>query len=321
MRSLITILSLVCVFGVSDLFGCLLSSAAVVKFDPAEFIFIGTVIGYTGPVRFDEKRANNSIDALSSTAVSRREKPEFVTYGLAVKVKDVIHLPIRADKYEIFEYSLGADCLVQGIDQFYLQNKFPLSSEVRVISKQANLITEKSANQVTRLENRVTEDASIALNFDSKGNRATSAEVIFDYKTYSYDIDHDSESKYLLPVFEVRKDLLRLFQLTDQKLRDDILDRIFYAPIGHNIDHGGIFKNHTSSDDEYRRYFETHLKATDPEFYLQYRAYQDALSQLLKLGYEKGEAEKALGKALETGTDIDATKLFNASLKYLPVRK
>ena len=306
--------------GLTSVYGCTLFKETVSKFDPSEFIFIGKVVGYTGPVEFDGQKANGSLKPMSLTYVDRIEEPRFVTYGLVVEAVESVHLPIKSNHFEIFEYTLGADCLVQGVSQFYLPDHYPLNSEVRVISKRASLLLGKSKALSIRLENRLTEDGSIALNIDHQGKRMTSADTIFDYKAYSYDMNRDSDSKYLLPVFEIRKELFRLSKLKDQVLRNQILDRIFHAP-SNDISHGEIFKNHTSSDSEYRRYFEAYLKMTSPETYVQHKAVQDALDRLSQLGYTKFEAEKAIGKALEEGTDFDANKLFDASLKFLPVRK
>ena len=321
MKNLFAALFVICGLGFTSVYGFLLVKKSVTKFDPDEFIFIGTVIGYTGPTVFVGQKANNSIDPVSATFVNRSEKPKFITYGLVVKVNESVYLPVESDLFEIFEYSLDADCLVQGISQVDLQDEFPLNSEVRVISKKAVLVAPTPSDRKVRLENRLTEDGSIALNADKNDHRMTSADTIFDYKAYSYDMNRDSDSKYLLPIFEIRKELFRLSRLKDQRSRNEILDRIFFAPVAHDIDHGGIFKNYTSSEGEYRRYFETHLKTTDPKFYLEYKAYQDALDRLLPLGFSKTKAENALGKALEIGTDIDARKLFRASLKFLPYRK
>ncbi|NOT47140.1 MAG: hypothetical protein HOP17_05250 [Acidobacteria bacterium] len=321
MRKVFKVICVICFLCVSSAFGCILSKKSTTKFDSNEFIFIGTVIGYTGAVEFDGVRANGSIAPISGTYVNQTAEPKFVTNGVVVRMKDSVHLPIKSEVFEVFEYSLRADCLFQGVSITDLRDEFPLNSEVRVISKKAQLVTVKTSDGHVRLENRLTEDGSIALNSDKNDNRMTTTDSIFDYKTYSYDMNRDSYSRYLLPVFEIRKDLLRLSQTTDQSLRNKILDRIFHAPVAHDIDHGGIFKNYTSSESEYRRYFESHLRATDPDFYIQYKVYQDALDKLVKMGYTKDQAEAALGKALEKGTDIDMAKLYEASLKYLPTRK
>lgn len=309
------------VLGLNCAYGCSFSKKSTEKFDPDEFIFMGTVIGYTGPAEFDGGKANGSISHISGTFLNQSEKLVFITYGLVVKPTESVYMPFRSELFEIFEYSLRADCLVQGVSETELRDRFPLNAEVRVISKKATLVGKPNDFRIVRLENRLTEDGSTALNFDRNGNRMTSADSIFDYKTYSYDMNRDSYSKYLLPIFEVRKDLLRLSRLTDQNLKNQILDRIFYAPVAHDIGHGGIFKNYTSSETEYRRYFEAHLKATDPDFYLQYKAYQDALDKLVKIGYPKDQAETALGKAIQRGTDYDAAKLYEAGLEFLPARK
>jgi hypothetical protein len=278
-------------------FSCTLGLTALSKFDTKEYIFIGEVVGYTKVI--ESKKLNSS------------------TYGLIIKNKESVYLPKTSKgSFEVFPFGLGADCSLFGTDIEELKKDFPLNSEVRVIAKEAKVIPKTKTNTI-RLEKRPDELSSIALNSDEQGNRMTSSKSVFDYKTFEYQED-DSFSKYLLPEFEIRKDLLRLKMTKNQIERNKILDRLFYAPVYTDLNFGGLFQEHTSSISEYERYYESHLKMTDPEFYeKQYLVYKETLAELLKLGYKKKVAENALGKAIEKSDDFSKESWLKMSLQIL----
>jgi hypothetical protein len=321
MKELVTTFISILILGSSTVLACVLAGKSTTKFDPEEFVFIGTVVGYTDAVHFDSRKANGSISPISATGVDSPETTGFVTYGLIIEVTESVYLPTKASTFEVFEYELRADCLVTGVSKGSFLYRFPVGSEVRVISKKAVFVPEDKAPFRIRLENRLAEDHSISLNTDPVGRRVTSASSIFDYKNFDREPGRDWVGRSLLPAFEIRKDLLRLSKAEKIESRNAILDRILHAPHSHGIDHGGIFKDNTGSESEYRRYFEAYLKKTDPEMHSQHSAYIKALDMLMARGHKKDEAEKALGKALEAGTEIEASRLFNASLKFLPKMK
>lgn len=278
-------------------FSCTLGLTALSKFDATEFIFIGEVVGYTPPVK--SKKLNTAV------------------YGLIIKNKETVYLPkIPKGNLEVFPFGLGVECSLFGTDLDKLKKDFPINSEVRVIAKEAEIIP-KAKNKNIRLEIRPSELSSISLNIDEQGNRMTSANSGFDYKSFEYK-DGDSFSKYLLPEFEIRKDLLRLKKAQNQFELNRILDKLFYAPVYTNLSFGGLFQEHTSSISEYERYYETHLKMTDPEFYeQQYLVYKDTLAELIKLGYRKKTAKKALGEAIKRSDDFTKQSWLKISLQIL----
>ncbi|MDI1242009.1 MAG: hypothetical protein PSX80_08835 [bacterium] len=302
--------------------GCILAGKSTTKFDPDEFVFIGKVIGYTDAVPYDHKRANGSVDPVSSKSVASQPRTDYVNYGLIVEATESVHLPTKAATFEIFEYWLRADCLITGVSKNHFPDKFPIGSEVRIISRKAEFVVAGS-NGHARLENKLDEDHDIATNTLNDGTRATSANSVFDYSAHSYVDGRDSIDKYLLPAFELRKDLLRLSKAKTEQEKHLILDRIYGYKSGSSIyiEHGGIFKDNTSSEAEYRKYYYRFLKERDPELFQQVTAYHDALDRLLSKGYGMKEAEEAIGKAFQAGTDIEAVKLYEASLKFLPKPK
>lgn len=316
MKEFVLILFWVVALGWTSTYGCTLAGKSATKFDPNEYVFIGKVIGYTDAVAYDHKKANGSVEPVSSTSLASRPLTDYVNYGLVVEATESVHMPSKATTFEIFEYWLRADCLVTGVSKNHFRDKFPIGSEVRIVSRKAEFVA-AGLNGYTRLENKLDEDHSLTTNTLGDGTRATSANSIFDYSTHTYVDGRDSLDKYLLPAFELRKDLLRLSKSKTDEERRSILDRIYRAPFGIDVDHGGIFKDNARTDAEYRSYYDRFLKERDPELYVQYKAFNDASDRLVAKGYDKKQAEEAIGKALEAGTDIEATKLFEASMKIL----
>ncbi len=298
--------------------GCMISSRSISKFDDDEFVFIGIVIGYTKDIVFDEKKDNKSVAAISSTFLRKTEKQPTRVAGLIIKVKESVYLPKPGREFEVFQYDLMADCSLSGVTSSKLESEFPINSEVRVIAKEAVLLTEPSQGK-TRLEDRPREQGQIIINSDKHNKQLSSSESIFNYKIYSYDIDKDSVSKYLLPSFEIRKDLLRLKKASTQNARDAIIDRLFYAPIGTEIDFKIILDLYAANEADARRTYETFLETRDPEGYEAYQAWEKVVNDLSNLGYSRPVAERAMRVAVEEGTFLD-NKTFLQKCKDILAR-
>lgn len=212
---------------------CTLQGETISKFDETEYIFIGKVVGY----------------AKSLTLPVRRGRPaRGQAGGLIVEIKEKVFLPkTPAKHFEVFPFGLGADCSALGVSRAELLKEFPLDSEVRVIAYQAAVFPSLLPGGNIRLEVPRTELGSLALNTDSDGNKMSSVESVFDYKAFTYNGDTDSESKALLPAFEIRKDLLRLRNSRNQKERTDILNRLKDMPdCCSDLDFEAVFKQYSS---------------------------------------------------------------------------
>ena len=101
-----------------------------------------------------------------------------------VKVNESVYLPKAANVYEIFPYNLGADCSTIGYIKYDLEKEFPVHSEIRVIAKEATLLTEQIRDGSVRLEDRPGDGGIIVSNLDEKGNKMTSVSSVFDYKSF-----------------------------------------------------------------------------------------------------------------------------------------
>lgn len=216
------------VFFVNSAFGCTLGRTSLMDFDETEYIFIGEVIGYTKPVKSAKLRND--------------------AYGLIVKVKESVYLPkTPKNDFEVFPIKLWADCSDGGTSIEELKKEFQIGSEIRVIAKTTELIPNNSTEENIRLEDRPGELGNIVPNYDENKSRMTSADSVFDYKAFKYDRNKDSFSKYLLPNFEVRKDLFRLKNSRTQKERNDILTRLRDLPICCNdLDFQSVFDRYNS---------------------------------------------------------------------------
>ena len=214
---------------VNSTFGCTLAGKPLSDFDETEYIFFGEVIGYTKSVK-SEKLGNYA-------------------YGLVVKVKERVFLPkTPKTHFEIFPIKLWSDCSEGGTNIEELKKDFPLNSEIRVITKESEILPNLSDGNI-RLEDRPREFGSIVLNYDKNQKRMTSADSVFDYKSFKYDINEIFPSKYLLPNFEIRKDLLRLKNSQSQNERINILSRLRNAPdCCSDLDFQAVFDKYNSAN-------------------------------------------------------------------------
>lgn len=294
-----------CVSGlfVQSAFSCSLTGKGISVFDDTEYIFIGEIIGYTKAVESSE---------LGGKA-----------FGLIIKPNENIYLPKTPKSYfEVFPVSLGADCSFSGTQIEELKKNFPLSAEVRVIAKEAKILPNNLPDNNIRLEERPDEIGSIVSNYENE-KRMTSKESVFDYKTFTYDSDEDSDSTYLLPNFEIRKDLLRLKNSRTQKEKTDILNRLLNVPACCNdLDDYELFKTYASSENEFKFFKEARLKKTltDEEF-SQYKIIDEVEDELKKLKFSDADIETAVGQAIREKTEISKQKLFERSLKILKEQK
>lgn len=301
---------------------CTLLTRGIAKFDETEFIFIGQVVGYTEPLAFDDKKASSSIEPMSSTMVMNGPLLR-KTVGIRVRVTEKIHVPhVRNEVFEIYTYDLGADCSIRGVDLSAQEAAFPMGSEVRVIAREAIFIPPSSNSGVVRLEARPGDGSDIVLNFDSSTPKMTTAVSVLDYERYYKDLERNySASRSLLGAFEARKDLLRLKNAKSQAERNSILERLIPSGGGTNLELSSVFDTYAANASEATKYFEAHLRMTDPDIYRQYTVLKRVWAELERRGYSRKRAEEATKTALEAGTEIEFEHLLKASLMILTNQK
>lgn len=216
--------------------GCTLGVKGISRFDDSEYVFIGEIAGYTSSLQGKGLRGD--------------------AFGLLIQPREIVHLPKKPKlHFEVFPILLWADCSLSGTSLDKLKIDFRVGTEVRVIAKESSILPRSKNDALVRLEDRPGELGSITVNVDEKGMRMTSAESIFDYRTYSFNIDEDSDSKYLLPSFEIRKDLYRLAKSRSASERTQILERLLYVPIGSDISMYDVLKRHARNKEEFQDFY------------------------------------------------------------------
>lgn len=300
MKKLILIVCflLINLLAINNLAACTLAVPSLGSFDKTEYVFIGKVIGYT--------------EALKLPKIER------TPHGLVVEVIERVYLPKTPKTYfEIVPYELGADCSTYGVDKADLQKDFPMNSEVRVIAKEAAILPNILSAGNIRLEIRSEELSDISINTDEQGHRMSTATSVFDYKSYRHDQNKDSDSHYTLPNFEIRKDLLRLEKSKTANYKKTFLERFYYAPSFSDLNYYAVLKKYTSTQTEFKHYYESQLLMTDPKIFKQYLVVQSVVTKLIKLGYRESAAEKAIGDSFKKGIDVFDPQLFENCLQIL----
>ena len=304
-----------------DVGACTLSRKSLSKFDDQEYVFIGKVVGFTDPVVFDERKAAGRIDPISSTSLPSQTKQK-TSVGLKVRLTESVYTPKAAtDFYEIYIYDLWADCSIGGKTVAKLAIAFPIGAAVRVIARKATLLTEPAKAGTIRLEDYPAELGSVALNSDSKTDRMTTAKSVFNYKSYTYDMNADSYSKYLLPSFEIRKDLFRLSTSKTQNERNAIFDRLFHAPRHSDLEWQTVFETYAESQSEADRLYDSYLLKTGPDSYELHKMLQQVNTKLIDLGFSKAQADAAIMTTLENGVAPTYEALMKETVRILKGNK
>jgi hypothetical protein len=194
--------------------GCSMIVIPISQFDSAEYIFTGKVVGFTGP-----------------------QKLKYVageSWGVLVKAAESVHSPKTPTSYfEVFPADLDADCSSQGRSKERVSGDYPLGSQVLVIAKEAKFDAGNSGNVklvITPASNSIL--STIGVHEDPF--LATS---VYDYRTRP-------EAQTVLPVFEMRKDLLRLSRASSEAEKEEVLRRLVYFPPRFFMDYKKIVELH-----------------------------------------------------------------------------
>lgn len=203
------------------------------RFDPQEFVFIGTVIGHSEPVEFDRyRREMADLPLLSSLKQGS---------GLVVAVTDKVFLPNQEPEFELFYYGLGSMCETIGIERSRLQKEFPIGTKLVVVAREASQVSAKSQNGLRRLET----GPGLIAKYDSFFPNASSTSFYDFSRPYK---DNDKwYYHYSQMVFEIRKELVRLHQASNNRERDEILKRLMKVRFGGLVDFYALLTLNTSS--------------------------------------------------------------------------
>lgn len=224
------------IFFTNDAFGCSLHIDPTSDFDRTHYIFIGEVVEVIESVKYESA-------GLKGDAV-----------GFKIKVSENVHLPKSASYLEVFPMRLTTDCRLIS-DAKDIRERYRVGSQVRVVAKEATVF-KNQPNSIVRLETSIYNRGSIARN-DLSENLRTSGKTVYDYKSFverrgasaqEYAL---SESNYNLPVFELRKDLLRLQESKSEDERTKILERLVFYPYISMLDFPKIARTHLKNQEKF----------------------------------------------------------------------
>ena len=195
---------------------CTLSTKPVEKFDDAEYVFTGRVAEVVGPLR--SKRSGE-------------------VWGLLVEVDERVHAPSQLGaRAEVFPFHLGEDCSDVPWDKEELSRFFPAGTRVRVIAVKSKTFKDAAADGAPRLDAYLYDNGHVARN-ELGGAPMTSAATVYDYAAFERPEEEQTdenepalESRWSLPEFELRKDLLRLRRADAGAERAQILERLAGYP-------------------------------------------------------------------------------------------
>lgn len=226
------------------------------SFDDSEYIFIGKVVGYTTPIKFDRELE-------TTKGLKKIEKQNFLqTSGLIVKVKESVILPtVPKGNFEVFIYGMNPQCLQLGIQANELQRSFPVNSEVLVVANEPLNVPQKTENNNFRIEIRFWSNSFVALNSKNGVEHLASANSIFDYKLTLSDKPYRTDTYFSSKYFDIRKDLLRLKKAKNLAERKDILERIVFLNNSPTVlDSYKLFRNYSETREEAEQLYKKHLQ-------------------------------------------------------------
>jgi len=194
--------------------GCSLMIQPVTKFDPSEYVFTGEVIGYVGP-RQSEHVVGDA-------------------WGLLVSPAGSVHLPkTPAGYFEVFTYGLGADCSTLGPPRDELARSYPVGSMVKVIARESKLGVPGDGN-IGLVDSA---GGSGLVMKAGEGEAGLSPESVYDYGRHR-------EDSTAAPLFELRKDLLRLREAQTEEEKVAVLGRLMYFPPRTIFDYAKVVELH-----------------------------------------------------------------------------
>ena len=206
-----------------SIFACSMIYKPPLKFDSTEYIFIGRITDYTGP--------------LFSDSLGRSFQ------GLVVEVIDPIYMPNTVyGKLKIVPYVLGAACELTTWDQKSFEQQYPPGTELRIVGKESMFIKNNLSDNIV-LDINPRNMFTLSRNFKEPAILFSTKNSIYDYR-YAC-IDSNKSFKNLLSIyslsepedlylsfqeqyhFELRKDLYRLSVAPSDAAKEEIIKRLF----------------------------------------------------------------------------------------------
>lgn len=190
---------------------CTFRSRIPISSSVDEFVFVGTVIGYTDPVAFP-KRIGTQPNAAT------QEGDWYEARGLQIRVKEPVAITRQPKEFfEVYPYFHSGVCSALGAHEAWLHRYYPVGKDVIVVGELSSLIPFDAARGNLRLEISPSTGAlRDTKGFDGYTPTASS--------NYGYSLGARGNGHYLTQ-FEMRKDLIRL-EAADLERRQEIINRI-----------------------------------------------------------------------------------------------
>src|ERR1035438_1752456 len=161
-------LIIILLFISASAFPCTALVSTPTKFDSSEYIFIGRVINFLGPLQPDSLY---------------RDYNSFL-----VEIIDPIYLPRTPVKYfEIICYDLSPDCQLIPCDLGTIKRLFPINSYIRIVAKDSKHITRNVNSENIGLDLNPFNNSHISFDFPNIPGLHSSHDSKYDYRYMSED--------------------------------------------------------------------------------------------------------------------------------------
>lgn len=227
LRLVFELISYVEIYSANILLACSTVYHPPIKFDSTEYIFIGKIAGYIGPLRSQ---------SLGGEFWAVLIQPVYLTY--------VPQIPPKC--FEIIPYNQGADCKLMGLAEIEIKYQYPIGHNLRVVGRETKFLKDNLDSNDIRLDINPYNNFDLSMDFDTIPVLHSSPNSEYDYNNawreanekyqascagYSQlKKDQLSISFQNLFHFELRKDLFRLAVSRDSQKTISTLRRLAYFP-------------------------------------------------------------------------------------------
>lgn len=200
---------------------CSLVHTPTSKFNHAEYIFAGQVVGYVGPLTAPHVRGE--------------------AWGVIVKPRALVSVPRKsAGDYEVYPLQLEPDCNTSGSTREWLSQQYPEGATVKVAAMEMKTTDGRPHGGNVRLSVSPHNNGLMARNEEDVDAR-TLAGRLYNYGGYK-----EGAGPRRNIAFEVRKDLWRLERARGDGDKEEVLRRLLHCP-RYGVDYAELVRQHISN--------------------------------------------------------------------------
>jgi hypothetical protein len=223
---------------------CTFRSRIPISSSVDEFVFVGTVLGYTEPIPFPQRIG-------TEPNADPAEGAWFEARGLRLKVKDSVSVRRQPREFfEVYPYFHSGVCSPLGVHETWLHQRYPIGMDVIVVAELSSFVPFDAAGGNLRLE--ISPSTGALSGAKRYGNYEPTALSHYDYALGARGGGHD------LTQFEMRKDLIRL-EASDPKARQEIIDRILNIRDWYSLDLFSLLRKFVPNKQQGDRMYEEKL--------------------------------------------------------------